>query len=125
MAKRYGRNQKRRHREAIAEQAAQLSQLARQMRYAEHRAENARNEAFNEFIKDTDLYKYALGECSYGLGRALGEQLNGHADKLLPMVLKEPMKFSYEVNAMAQSREERNVVTVRIPLRELIYRRIV
>lgn len=124
MAKRYGRNQKRRHLAEIAQLESYITRVERKATYAEFRAENARDEAFNDFIKQGDIYKYALGECAYGVGRGLAEQLNEHRDKVLGMVVKEPMKFSYSVRPGMHG-EEQKIVRVVLPLRTVEYAKVV
>lgn len=89
MAKRYGRNQRRAHRERIAQLEQSERSLARRVQYAEHESREAYTRALNHIIENTDLYKYCMGEISYGLGRGLADALNPHAEKLLDTVLRE------------------------------------
>lgn len=122
MSKRFGRNQRRRAREEIARLSSENTNLARKAQYAEWRAANARQEAFDQFVHHSAIYETAINQCSNSLGIALAEQLNEHKEKLLPMVIKEPMRFSYRIDYGV---EEMHVVEVCIPLKELRYRTIV
>lgn len=125
MAKRFGRNQRRRAREEIARLNSENRWLVIQRDGARYDAANARQKALEMFMEQSDLYKYAIGECSYALGRALGDELNQHRDKLITMLThREPlMKFSYRIDDFAERKMD--VLHVHIPLKELHYRQIV
>lgn len=126
MAKRYGRNQKRRHREQITNLEVALRWKQSEVNSAKHEAREARSKALNEFIEGKGLYEHLLGEMSYGVGRGLGEELAKHKTEIMKVVEKStrgPMlKFAYD-NEIAD--RPVNVVTVHIPLREIYYRKIV
>lgn len=125
MSSRFGRNKRRAAREEIERLSRDNATLARKVQYAEFRAENARQEALNMFIERGDLYKDVFKECAYGLGRALGEELNKHADKLIGTVIQKPLEFSYRKEWGGERAKELNVVEVCIPLKELRYRQVV
>lgn len=126
MAKRFGRNQRRRAREAIEKLAAEKRWVEIQRDGARHEAANARQQALEMFMERHELYKYAVGECSYALGRALADELNQHKEKLLSMLVRERplLKFEFrkDFNAAAATMD---ILHVHIPLRELHYQQIV
>lgn len=124
MAKRFGRNQRRKAREEIERLNAANRWLIMQRDGARYEAANARQKALEMFMEQGNLYKYAIGECSHALGRALGEELNQHRDKLLSVLTyKEPLlKVAYEKDTLVR---EQHIIHVHIPLRELHYRQVV
>lgn len=125
MSGRFGRKKKRKMREEIERLKSANTSLVNQVRYAEFRAQNAGQEALNMFIKHGDIYKDVFKECAYGLGRALGEELNKHTDKLIGTIIQKPLEFTYRKQLGSEVAKEGNIVEVCIPLRELRYRRVV
>jgi hypothetical protein len=125
MGSRFGRNKRRAAREKIERLTAEKRWVEIQRDGAKYEAANARQKALDMFIEHGDIYKDAIRACSYALGRALGEELNQHKDKLLSMLVhKEPLlKCEYEQNITAD--RVMNVMHVHIPLREIHYRQIV
>lgn len=126
MGKRYGRNQKRAAREKIEilEHKLYDERLLKQHALnaamsAESRANNATQEAFKHFAERAGLYEIVVAECSNGLGKVLGAELNEHKEKLLGFILKQPISLACRPDyAMGNTAR---IVEVRIPLKELRY----
>lgn len=90
MSKRYGRNQKRAHRERIAELERRLSDLEAQVaqqtsraRAAEFRAANATEQAFKRLSEQQGYLEHVVKEIGVQLGRALGPELRPIAERIL------------------------------------------
>ncbi len=83
MAKRYGRNQKRKHLEQINRLQWENYNMNENLISARHSIAAARQDAFKEFAINTGAYKAAIAEIAYKLGERLGEELLPHAQKLL------------------------------------------
>lgn len=82
MSKRYGRGQKQRHLELLAEQATLLQNereytayWSRRCHTLENQHHNAEQEAFNRFLKQQDLFKYHLANIVEHLKEALPARL--------------------------------------------------
>lgn len=89
MGNRYGRNQRRAHRETIAANEAELVRLktseARAWREANSssiRAQNAREEALRSLVQSGPMIKAAMENLGYELGRTMGPHFEEHVQKL-------------------------------------------
>jgi len=90
MGNRYGRNQRRAHREQIAFLEANLSKAktaessARSDAWhARIAASNAREIALRELVNREDMIKACMSEMGYELGRSLGPHYKDHIQKLM------------------------------------------
>jgi hypothetical protein len=90
MAKRYGRNQRRAHREQIAllethlSKAKQEESAARSSAWhARIEASNAREIALRELVNREDMIKACMSEVGYELARTMGPHYKEHIEKLL------------------------------------------
>lgn len=83
MAKRYGRNQKRQHRQEIERLAVELNGANRDNRILQNRVSTARNDAFQDFVAQGDRINFGLECISRELGRAMGPHFEPHVKKLI------------------------------------------
>lgn len=81
--KRYGRNQKRAHRERIAALEQELSNAEWRTRSAERRVATATSDAFRRYAEQHEFIAEAVKCISYELGRALAPRLVEPAEKIL------------------------------------------
>lgn len=116
MSKRYGRSQKRKHREQVAYLMAQISKinnsnqrLIYEVEAHKRIANEARNEAFQEFACKHGLIADATQRISDELGRILGPQLIGPAQKVLASSRTSP-KPCFDVREALNIAEDRIIV---------------
>lgn len=83
MGNRYGRNQKRAHREQIAKLQAERSSAEYRAVGAERRYRSAREDAIREMVKSSPYVKVAMERIGYELGRAMGPHFQEHVEKLM------------------------------------------
>jgi len=83
MAKRFGRNQKRRMREQIAAAESRLAAQEREAGMLRRRLVDARSDALEEYASRHALLKSAIDKIAHHLGHALGDQMMPHAEKLM------------------------------------------
>lgn len=90
MTKRFGRNQKRRMREALAAAEAEIARAradadaaGRRARLAEAGKAKAYSDAFAEFTRMHGLLDHMVGRLGESMGVVLGDKLRPHAEKLL------------------------------------------
>mgnify|MGYP006883222150 CR=1 FL=1 len=75
MAKRYGRNQRRRHRDEIMKLKAEKAAADLLLSRANYALKEAREIAFDEFLKQSGLLDLSLRKISERLGDTLGKEL--------------------------------------------------
>ena len=85
MTSRYGRNQRRAHREQIAKLERDVSSAQWRASSAEGRLRDARQEAMRELVKSEPYVKEAMNRLGYELGRAMGPHFQPHVEKLMAM----------------------------------------
>lgn len=122
MAKRFGRNQKRKMNQEIEALKLALYRETKGHQHTRYALTTAKNEALQEYVKHADLLKSAFAEMSYGLGRSLGAALQPHTEELLKLVVKEPLEFEY---AGEQFEDAAEIYEIRIPLKPLHIKRLV
>lgn len=83
MAQRYGRNQRRAHRERIAVLERQASNDAMRAASAERRLASAREDAMREMVRSEPFVKEAMKRIGAELGRAMGPHFADHVYKLM------------------------------------------
>lgn len=90
MSRRYGRNQKRAHRERIAELEAEVvlqrAIAASNQRHAGNllfKLQSARAEALTELLEREDIIKIAMTEIGAQMGAMMGKQYMPHVRKLI------------------------------------------
>lgn len=87
MGKRFGRNQKRRMREQIADLEAKAADAASyysgQLRAARRQLEYAEARAFDRFMADRDRYEAVCARLAHEVGRVAGENLRPYAEQLM------------------------------------------
>lgn len=91
---RFGRNQKRKMRQEIADLKAQLCLADVKRRNAEYRYSNAKREALNEFTRNENFLKMAFTKMAEGLGKALAPELLKYKDDLLKILSKDHLEFN-------------------------------
>lgn len=91
MAKRYGRNQKRRAKEEAARLTAEKNANFGRAVRAEHSLQHAKEEAFKQFIHQQGMIEMAIQRISHELGRALAPELERHARRILEARRETPM----------------------------------
>ncbi len=120
MSSRYGRNQRRKHRQEISELKSTVDFLLSRLRMADYRADNAKQEALNYFMENTGLMKHATDRVCYELGRAVGKELEPHARRLFETSKRKydeaPIAFS-----MSATMLDRRIEVLRGEVRPLIY----
>lgn len=75
MAKRYGRNQRRKHREQIAQMEAYVRRVNGQMLTLQHNQNRAVEDAFDMFMKDTGRIDHVIENMRRELTQMFGEKL--------------------------------------------------
>ena len=83
MSKRYGRNQKRKHKQTIEELKKQLADSIRSNTRLSRLTQNAKEEAFQEFLRRSDIMKEAILEMTYHLTKEMTPELAKEAQKIL------------------------------------------
>lgn len=98
MSKRYGRKQKRKHREQIEALKNHQDFLLSRIRMEAHRADQAKQKALDHFMNHSGLMELAVKRIAYELGRAVGKELEPHARKLFDSAHRHynvnPIEFS-------------------------------
>lgn len=119
MAKRYGRNQRRRAREEIARLAAMASAADSRAQYAVRRIADAKADAFNAFMRQHGHMERCMSIMAQEFARMIEPQLRPHALKLLAAAIHsqdEPLRFTLD-----QSVTDRTVEVLRGELKPLNY----
>lgn len=103
MSKRYGRNKKRRHIEAIRSLERELYDMTVQrdkarceIALAQDRADRAMQNALNRFVESQDLYRLALKDIWSHLAFALGNELLPHAETIMNGVARREPLISFD-----------------------------
>lgn len=89
MAKRYGRNQKRKHLAEIDRLVGALADAEWRVLKAERSIAVTRSAAFEDFAKDNGLYAALLSDIARAIGDRLGEQLVPYAQQLMAAAERE------------------------------------
>lgn len=122
VSKRFGRNQKRKYRERIEELESQLRCEKMMHQGTKHQLHNAKQQALNFFIENSDLMKDAIMQMSHALGRALAPELALHKDAILKHIVREPLEFNY---VGSDYREEAEILEAVIPLKSIHFRTMI
>jgi len=113
MAKRFGRNQKRRMREEIAKLSERAISAERRSFSLQAQLSNAEGRAFERFMADAKRYEHICARMADEVGRLAGEKLKPYAEQLMREANKQrPMaRFdaSFDMNQRA------TIVTVEWP----------
>lgn len=129
MTRRYGRNQKRAHRERIAELERECVRLrkiadsnADHARSALYRAQNARAEALTDLLQNKEYIDLAVDVIAHELGAAMGPHYKTHVDKLI--AAREPRGVSTFKLRGIQDQDDmrRPVLTIEGKIEALFYR---
>jgi hypothetical protein len=120
MGKRYGRNQKRKHRNEIADLKSRLDSEIFMRRCAEAKSQTARQDALDRFMKDSGLMREAVNRIAYELGRAVGKELEPYAKKLLDYAQKEHEDY-IDFTILDSPALDRKVDVLRGEIKRLIY----
>lgn len=83
MAKRYGRNQKRQHRQEIERLGNELIDANRAYAVLQRRSASAKDDAFQEFVTHSGRINHAMDLISRELGKAMGPHFAPHVAKLM------------------------------------------
>jgi len=86
MTKRYGRNQRRKHREEQKFMQFQMQQYDGTIRRLKYQLSDQRNIGFNDYAKNHALYDLAIKEIARSFGPIIGEKLKPYAEQLLKQV---------------------------------------
>lgn len=123
MSKRYGRNQKRAHRERIAELEAQLETRQGELDaargavwHARRALGTARSDALMEYAKEHGLVEHAIRQIGHELGRALGAELKPHAERVLAADRdRKPISLALYADVAMDGNHEVSVIRGEIP----------
>lgn len=123
MSKRYGRNQKRAHRQRIAELEQTIDSLLGRLRMANFAEEQAHNKALKYFMEHTGLMDRAVDQMMYHMGKAVGDELKPHAVKLFEEnknQYEKPMDFKM-IKDPGGIMSSRDIVVLRGETRPIFY----
>lgn len=90
MSRRYGRNQRRAHRQEIERLNAQVVEVERRERMANFRAEEAYSKAVREIAESGGYIDYALRRISEELARAYPQALREAAERVMSSRREQP-----------------------------------
>ena len=116
MKKRYGRNQKRKHKEAIELLASEVARLSVIASRAESKARSAYSDAVSDLLRSKEIIEIAIADISFGAGKVLGKELNEHKDQILRMIGIEPV-FHLEEDF----RDRTSVMRIELPSKTIHY----
>lgn len=119
MAKRYGRNQRRRAREEAARLQQQVDAANRRVYHLGEKLETAKEDAFNTFMRQQGHIDRCMDVMGREFARLIEPQLRPHALKLLAAAIHsedEPLRFTLD-----QSITDRTVEVLRGELKPLNY----
>jgi hypothetical protein len=83
MTSRYGRNQRRAHRQRIAELEVAATTAEHRARSAEARLSTAREDALRQLVRSEPYVQEAMRRVGSELGRAMGPHFAPHVEKLM------------------------------------------
>jgi len=118
MSKRYGRNQKRRHREQVKRLEGEVLEKERIAAMYKNKSRESRQEAFNAYLNKSGLLQRAVMEISHQIGKQVGKELEPIALQIFKESYADsqpPVRFYDEPDM------ERNVRTVSVVMERFEY----
>ena len=106
MTSRYGRNQRRAHRERIAELERAASAATGRAFAAERRLATAREDALRGLVKSEPFIRAAMERLGHALGREMGPHFAPHVEKLMQINQRRspsPIAFDAKVSPYEQT----------------------
>jgi len=117
MGKRYGRNQKRKHKALIEELAREVVSLQWKVKseqnnamYARQRAQQAVDEAFQRYADNHGLIVDAVQRIAYHLGSGLPEHLKPHLERIAPHYVQDGFKMYAQDSFTSEAVELRGTI---------------